>query len=98
MNVRFTTEAQQHIAAIYDYIYLRNSVAAIAVTARIRAAADLLKDFPLLGHKSVVAGTHELVVKGLPYILVYEVRKRNREVVVLGVFHGARDFKGNGSH
>jgi len=93
MTVRFTKEAQQHIAEIYSYIYQRNSTAAIAVLARIRATTNLLEDFPLLGHRGSVSGTYELIVKGLSYIIVYEMNKRKKQVVILGVFHGARDSR-----
>jgi len=30
-------------------------------------------------------------VQGVPYVLVYEVRADSREIMVLGVFHGAQD-------
>jgi toxin ParE1/3/4 len=37
-----------------------------------------------------VAGTREWVVRGLPYIIVYEVNLDLRELTLLAVFHGAR--------
>ena len=89
MTVRFTSEAQQHIAAIHRYIFARNAMAAVAVVARIKAFAELLGDFPHLGHEGADDGTFELVVKGLPYIIVYEIRKR--DVLIVAVFHGARE-------
>ena len=91
MTLRFSAEAQHHIAAIHDYICVRNPTAAVAVVARIKATAGLLDDFPLLGREGTDDGTLELIVKGLPYIIVYEVQGRKREVVVLAVFHGARE-------
>jgi plasmid stabilization system protein ParE len=30
-------------------------------------------------------------VRGLPYIIVYEVREQTNELVVLAVFHGAQE-------
>ena len=91
MTVRFSLEAQQHISAIHRYIYVRNATAAVAVAARIRYTAELLGEFPLLGHEGTDPGTMELTVRGLPYIIVYEIQKRKREVVVLAVFHGAQE-------
>jgi toxin ParE1/3/4 len=61
------------------------------VITRIRAAAEQLGEFPHIGHLGLVAGTHEWVVKGLPYVIVHELHARRDEVVVLGVFHGAQD-------
>jgi plasmid stabilization system protein ParE len=42
-----------------------------------------------MGHIGRVPGTQEWVVRGLPYIIVFEVDAD--EVVILGVFHAAQD-------
>jgi toxin ParE1/3/4 len=91
MKVRYTLEAIGHIDAIHAYIEARNPEAARRVITRIRAAAEQLGEFPHIGHLGLVAGTHEWVVKGLPYVIVHELHARRDEVVVLGVFHGAQD-------
>ena len=57
-------------------------------------AAERLTEFPRTGHTGRVAGTYEWVVRGLPYIIVYQVRDDGREVVVLSIVHGARDREG----
>jgi toxin ParE1/3/4 len=45
-----------------------------------------------MGRAGRVEGTHEWVVRGLPYIIVYEIGTTDPdEIVVLGVFHGAQD-------
>jgi toxin ParE1/3/4 len=36
-----------------------------------------------------VAGTYAWVMRGLPYIIVYQMD--TDEVLILGVFHGAQD-------
>ena len=52
------------------------------------AAADVERT----GRAGRVAGTHEWVVRGLPYIIVYQIgAAESDEVLILGVFHGARD-------
>jgi plasmid stabilization system protein ParE len=92
VKLRFTAEALEHIAAIYSYIRDRNSVAATQVVARIRAAAEQLAEFPRMGHVGRVPGTHEWVVRGLPYIIVYQTGATDPdEVLVLGVFHATQD-------
>lgn len=91
MNVRFTAEALEHISQIHEYIKLRNPEAASAVVARIRAAAGMLEYFPSLGHTGNAFDTKELTVKGLPYIIVYEVETKKRQIIILAVFHGAQD-------
>jgi toxin ParE1/3/4 len=42
-----------------------------------------------MGHVGRVSGTHEWVVRGLPYIIVYQTGAD--EVLILGVFHAAQD-------
>lgn len=92
LRLRFTAEAREHIAAIYNYIRDRNPVAATQVVARIRLAAEQLVEFPRMGHVGRVPGTHEWVVRGLPYIIVYQIGAVDPdEVLILGVFHGAQD-------
>jgi plasmid stabilization system protein ParE len=92
MRLRFTAEAREHIAEIYGYIGDRSPAAATQVAARIRLAAERLTEFPKMGRTGRVAGTHEWVVHGLPYIIVYEIGTTDpNEVVILGVFHAAQD-------
>jgi plasmid stabilization system protein ParE len=92
MRLRFTAEAREHIAGIYSYIEDRSPVAAAQVVARIRQAAERLTEFPRMGRTGGIAGTHEWVVRGLPYIIVYEIGGPDpKEVVILGVFHATQD-------
>jgi len=92
VRLRFTDEARGHIAAIYSYIRERSPAAATQVVARIRFATERLAEFPRMGHTGRVAGTFEWVVRGLPYIIVYQTAATEPdEVLILGVFHGAQD-------
>ena len=65
--------------------------AATHILADIRAAADRLCDFPHIGRKGEFPGTHEWVVRGSPYLIVYAVDAAAAEIHVIGVFHGAQD-------
>ena len=92
MRLRLSAEARRHVAEIYEYISERNPVAATQVVARIRLAAARLTEFPRMGRAGRVAGTHEWVVRGLPYIIVYEVGTIDPdELVILGIFHAAQN-------
>jgi plasmid stabilization system protein ParE len=55
------------------------------------AEADRLGEFPKLGHVGIVPGTYEWTVPALPYVIVHELDAGKDEVIILGVFHGARD-------
>lgn len=48
----------------------------------------MLGQFPKLGHAGAVAGTRELSVTGLPYVLVYSLY--NGDVDILTVLHTRR--------
>ena len=50
----------------------------------------LLMDFPMIGHEGVLQGTREMVVPGLPYIIVHRVERAGGMVVILGIYHGAQ--------
>jgi toxin ParE1/3/4 len=91
VKLSFSAEARDNIETIYDYIKERNPIAASNVAARIYRSAEGLRQFPHMGRIGLAAGTREWVVPGLPYILVYEVRDGGKEILVLTVFHGARD-------
>jgi len=92
MRLRFSAEARGHIAAIHNYVSQRNTVAAAKVVGRIRSAAERLAEFPRIGHVGRVPGTHEWVVRGLPYIIVYQRgMPQSDEVIILGVFHAAQN-------
>lgn len=90
VRLRYTVEARAHIEAIHGYIEERNHTAARRVAARIKAAAERLAAFPYIGREGLVPKTREWVVRGLPYIIVYEVNLADDEVVVMAVFHGAQ--------
>lgn len=92
MKLRYTAAARGHIAGIFNYINDRNPTAATQVVARIRLAAERLAEFPRIGHAGRVPSTYEWVVRGLPYIVVYDISLGDEdEVVILGVFHGAQN-------
>ncbi len=89
MTLRYTKRALGHLHRIAAYLNERSPVAARHVGRRIRDTAELLADFPELGHDGALPGTRELVVPGLPYIIVHRVEPDHR-VIILGIYHGAR--------
>ncbi len=88
MKIHWTAAAQQDLAAILDYLAKENPVAAGDVLDRIERAVVPLEKFPGLGRPGRVAGTRELVVSGLPYILPYATTDDG--LFILGVMHTAR--------
>ena len=91
MRVRLSSRAQSQVAGMRDYLIARGAASTAARhSVAIRAAMELLSYFPHFGHPGVAPGTYEWVVRGTPYIVVYELTGHD-ELMVLGVFHGAQD-------
>jgi plasmid stabilization system protein ParE len=90
MRLRFTLEALTHIDAIGFYLAHRSPAAAAHIVGRVFADCDRLAEFPHLGHAGAVRDTLEWTVAGLPYVVVHEVNQGEREVIILGIFHGAQ--------
>jgi len=90
MRLAFARAARRDLDAIIDYVALDHPTAAEQVFRAIVAAAERLTGFPEMGRAGRLPGTRELVVPGLPYLLVYQVA--TDRVTVLAVFHDARDL------
>jgi addiction module RelE/StbE family toxin len=88
LKLRFSARARLQLLAIQEYIAKNNPDAASRVGSRIREAAEVLRFFPHAVRAGRSAGTREWVLRGLPYVLVYEVDIH--EVIVLSIFHGAQ--------
>jgi addiction module RelE/StbE family toxin len=91
MTLRYTRRAHRHLEAIARYISERNPDAAVQVGARIRESIELLEIFSNIGRDGDLFGTRELIVPGLPYVVVYRAARENETAVtILGVYHGAQ--------
>jgi addiction module RelE/StbE family toxin len=88
MKVLWAPEARQDLREIYLYLAADNPPAARALQARIKECVALLGANPLLGRPGRVAGTRELVIQGVPYILPYQIQGGRLEL--LRVYHTAR--------
>lgn len=89
MTLRWRLSAVSDLADIRDFISDNDAEAARAVVDRVLRSVDRLATFPLSGRAGQVPGTRELVVPGLPYIVVYTCQ--DTDVSIIGVFHGARN-------
>ena len=81
MKIRFTRQARQDVDALYDYIAQENPDAAQDVLDRIERMVDLLPQNPKLGHAGRVEDTRELLVPGLPYVVVYALTEVTVDIV-----------------
>jgi plasmid stabilization system protein ParE len=88
MRVRYTPLAERHMRGIAAYLRTQSPVGMRAVMRRIRETTELLVQFPEIGHTGALAGTREIVVPGLPYIIVHRID--SDAVTIVGVYHGAQ--------
>ena len=88
MTLRWQVSAVSDLAKIRDYISADSPSAARAVVDRVFRSVERLRSFPRSGRVGQVQGTREVVVPGLPYIVVYTHDDVSVEVVA--VFHGAQ--------
>ncbi len=90
MRLRWTTPAREDLTAILDYIAEENPAAALDVLDQIDHATQQLASFPLSGRMGIVEGTRELVIPGLPYVLIY--RTPDAGLDILRLLHAARQW------
>jgi toxin ParE1/3/4 len=91
MKVIIREAAYDDLDRIYAWIAKDRPRSADVVVERILESAERLGHFPQMGHVGVVAGTHEWVIPGLPYIIVYVINTNAGVIDVVAVFHGAQD-------
>jgi addiction module RelE/StbE family toxin len=91
MRIRFSRLALQDLEEIAAYIRRDSVDAARRVVNGIEEACFSLSEFPELGAKSEVTRARKLFVPGLPYKIIYEVAKARKTVVILRVYHDARE-------
>ena len=91
MKLRYTPQAHRDLDAIAEHISERNPAASKRVGDRIRRTAQLLSEFPFIGHPGKLSATQEFVIPGLPYIIVYRIDPGEQAVVIVGIHHGAQD-------
>jgi toxin ParE1/3/4 len=85
MRVKWTRRALDNLESAVEYIATDKPAAATDVALKILKSAKMLADQPGMGRLGRVAGTRELVVPGLPYILPYV--EKDGDVVILRVIH-----------
>ena len=90
-KIRWSYEAEQWLKEIYEYIAQDNPTAAGKVVSSIYDQAQLLCDFPELGHqyREEPEGEVRVLLYG-HYRIAYIITENF--IDILGVFHGALDI------
>jgi len=91
MKIFWTKRAARHLRAAYEYWRREKSEdAADLMLERVFSAVELLENHPELGRPGRVAGSRELVLHPLPFLIAYRVQRDKIEIVAL--LHGARKW------
>jgi addiction module RelE/StbE family toxin len=89
VKVRWTPEAQDDRAQIFDYIAADSPRSAVKMDELFSKAAARLADHPEIGRTGRILGTRE-VIPHKSYCLVYEIEQET--VWVLALVHTARQW------
>ena len=89
MRLRWTPAAADALETIADYLAQKIPSFEHATIRQIYEAIATLKSMPNRGRAGSEAGTRELVISRLPYIVVHRVR--SDAVEILHIYHGARE-------
>jgi toxin ParE1/3/4 len=90
MQLRWTWEAAADLERIADYLFQHVPERAAELVRAVYDAPALLLEFPHRGRPGKKAGTRELVISPLPYLVVYTVH--GDVVYVVRILHGAQQW------
>lgn len=82
-RLEWTRRALRRLESIGDHIARDNPAAADRVIARFRSAAEKLAAFPAMGRVGRIAGTRELVLTDVPYIIAYRVTEPRIDILTI---------------
>lgn len=92
MTYRISRRANADIEAICDHIAKDNPAAAARIDELIHSTIQLLAQFPGMGHGRLdVRDKRNLFWTVSSYVIAY--RMQSKQLLVVRVLHGARDFR-----
>lgn len=86
-KLNWTREAEHWLHEIYTYIALNNPKAAAEVIQSIYQKAQLLRDFPLLGHKYELFPDRDIRILFYGHYRIAYLIKDEEVIDILGIFH-----------
>lgn len=90
MKVVWSRRFVQALFREYEFLRSKEPVNALSVRERLIRAASSLAQFPDRGRAWRVPGSRELLVPGLPYVIIYRVK--GDEVLIVSLFHTSQDW------
>jgi addiction module RelE/StbE family toxin len=94
VQLKWTDLAAKDLDNIETYIATENSpLTAVDVVLKVMDSSELiLSNHPQAGRPGRVSGTRELVIDGIPFILIYRIVDRLGQVQILRVLHDAQQW------
>jgi len=92
LRLRYTLPALEDLDGILDYVAARSPQGARVIQARIKAIADLLVQYPLIGTPTQDPSIRRMTTSPYPYLIFYEIS--GEELIIHAVRHGARNPSG----
>jgi toxin ParE1/3/4 len=89
MRLRWTPASADDLEGIADYLALHFPSLRQKTLHAVWEAIASLRSFPYRGRAGREEGTRELVITGLPYIVIY--RLKGDAVEILRIYHGAQN-------
>lgn len=92
-EIVWSASALDDMEALAAYIAADNPKTALQVVGRIGSTVERLAAAPT-GRRGRVAGTYEMPVRNLPYIISYALQSSpaGEQIIILRVIHGARNW------
>lgn len=90
MQLRWTEQAADDLERIADYLLTHVPDRAPELIRAVYDAPTALLTFPNRGRPGKLAGTRELVLTPLPYVVVYAIREDI--IFVVRILHGAQQW------
>jgi toxin ParE1/3/4 len=92
-KINWTTEAENWLKDIYNYISEDNPDAALNTVNSIYEKAQILLNFPEIGYRYLlIKGRNIRILLHGHYRIAYLI-KDNKDIDILGVFHGALEIE-----
>ena len=91
-KINWTDEAEKWLRDIYEYIAEDNPAAAERTVNAIYEKTQVLSQFPYLGHRYEQIANREVRILLYGHYRIAYLVKSNKEIDILGVFHGALDI------
>ena len=90
MNLRWTERAEADFASQCDFIAKTDPHLAERLAIDVIERIGGLSETPFRGRSGRVVGTRELLLPGLPWVVVYEVQANT--IFILRLLHGAQSW------